>query len=466
MDLFGINKRRNIHIQAMVDKQIQAMIEGERRDVILESLLTGTVISGDIKGIANVYKTYESQVDAIYKKYNNNDDYGCAQTRALIDMRTAFIAGQGLSISCNDKKTSDWIENYIQKNRLNGIKLLRIVKSAEMSGHTLLYNDPKTIIERNFVNLLKFPYYKTYPNNYLPTLVNRDINNIKLYNKKTVGEKTLLVKQGSVYMPFGGDDMLTHGPTPKLGNILINLENYDRASKDMRRLNYVLARITPTVECKDKNEVNSALSFMDQRKWKIGDSFVSTAKFKYETPSTSAHDMLIKEMVSELKVISANTGIPVHWLGYVDLMSNRATADSLYEFINNATLSERLILAESFYELIVLAQEVYINNGGEDIKKINYDFEVKIPLIDYANFLERVKGWSMAFADGAISMADYRNELPGIDPMKTKRAIEEERKAEEKELMKTNKVLLEKAKAEANLPGASGKNNIEESIDE
>ena len=63
-------------------------------------------------------------------------------------------------------------------------------------------------------------------------------------------------------------------------------------------------------------------------------------------------------------------------------MSNRSTADSLYEMIKHATLSERLIWEEAIYDVILKAQEMYIDEGGTDIA-LEKDFEVKLPLLDY-----------------------------------------------------------------------------------
>ena len=40
-------------------------------------------------------------------------------------------------------------------------------------------------------------------------------------------------------------------------------------------------------------------------------------------------------------------------------------------------------------------------------------------------------------SDEAISIEDYRNALPGIDPLKTERAVEKEREEAEQRLVKS-----------------------------
>jgi hypothetical protein len=59
-------------------------------------------------------------------------------------------------------------------------------------------------------------------------------------------------------------------------------------------------------------------------------------KLSLLVPEVGAMENLKSEMLINAKAISAVTGIPIHWLGHVDAMSNRSTADSLYETINNA----------------------------------------------------------------------------------------------------------------------------------
>jgi hypothetical protein len=119
-------------------------------------------------------------------------------------------------------------------------------------------------------------------------------------------------------------------------------------------------------------------------------------------------------------------------------MSNRATAETLYEAIKQATITERQIHTEALRDLILLSQREYLNAGGEDLpgSVIDENFEIKVPLIDFSSFLERVKALSVAFTDEVISRFDYQSALPGIDPVKTDEAIKKE------QLSDANNILL------------------------
>ena len=441
MPLFVSRKQFIKEIQASTIKEIQASLEGNISNVELESLLTGERFTSSVPGTENFYKTYESQVRETYSKYNGRSDFGVAQTRAVVDLRTAMIAGEGVSISTEDDKLAEWINKVLTDNKLLlGDELANSIKGTEMSGQSILnvkIIDPKEDEKRKVkINRLGYnplaPFRVKYAGGHFS---NTDIVRVEIKDGKLW---TTVDIKDYVYVRTGGDDLNTYEPTTKVGVVLTDIENYDRAIKDMRRNNHIMARITPTFEVAKESDAKSLRVKLSRAKWKIGQAFIGNAKFKYETPGQGAHENLQTEMTATIKNISGTTGVPVHWLGHVDLMSNRSTAESLYELIKQHTVVERTTWESAIYNLILKAQELYIDTGGEDIK-LNTDFQVKLPLLDYSGFLERVKALNIARADGAISMDDYMNMLQGIDPYKTKKAIEKEDKDEGMTLLNQSK---------------------------
>jgi hypothetical protein len=435
------DKKNKIKRKLVRTKSIQAS-EGFPDNLMLENLLTAQRINISVPGTTNAFKNYESQVDGTYRKYNSRDDFGNQQTRAVIDLRTAFIAGEGISVSAPKQQTAKWIEEFIKKNKLEGFNFVNAVKGCEMAGQSVLImkmaND-KQDKDKLFVKVRRMPY--TLDNRYRPKytdFMNDEVEDIEV--KTDTGWRSLGVNN-FIYVRTGGDDINFYGPVTKVGVVLTDLENYDRALRDLRRNNHIFARITPTFKTQNDTETKSLKATLNKIKWKIGHAFIGSAEFNYKTPGVSTHENLISEMTSTIKTISSITGVPVHWLGYVDLMSNRATADTLYEFIKNATISERIIWQESVYELILKAQEVYINNGGTGLS-LDPNFQVRLPLISFENFLEKVRALSVAYGDEAISIDDYRNAIPGIDPLKTAKAIEDQKKKDQQGLIKSGVPLI------------------------
>jgi hypothetical protein len=412
-----------------------AHVEGVGDSVTIESLFTATRINTSIPGTTNSFTTYDTQVRETYKKYNGRADFGNQQTRAIIDLRTAFIAGEGISISAENDATAKWVDDFF------GERFLNAVKGSEMAGQSLMVLSPK--VDDNddvYVKVTRIPYMLERPfrATYVDPFIKDELEGIEIKEKGLWKKATI---NNFIYIRTGGDDADTRGPTTRVGILLTDIENYDRALRDMRRNNHVLARITPVFETKTEGEAKSIRAKINEQRWRIGQAFMGTAKFSYVTPEGGAHENLQTEMVSTIKNISSVSGVPVHWLGYTDLMSNRSTAENLYEMIKHATLSERVAWERAAYETIVKAQEIYIDSGGTELPALDNTFQVKLPLIDFSKFKERVEALSKAFTDDAISMADYRNMLPGIDPLKTQRAVEAESEEAMQRLVKSGLTL-------------------------
>ena len=136
--------------------------------------------------------------------------------------------------------------------------------------------------------------------------------------------------------------------------------------------------------------------------------------------------MLLKDMLASLKAIATTTGVPIHWLSWPELMSNRATAENLLEVVNIATKSSRLIWEESLEDLIWKAMRHSVDAGIESAN-IMGDFQIKLPLVSLNNLKAIMDVWLPLVGD-VISMATFRNMLPGIDPETEQKLIEAERK--------------------------------------
>jgi len=403
--------------------KIQAT-EGAESPVDLESLLTGQRLNDS--GIDHIYSSYGAQVSETYSKYNGRATLGNWQTRAVIDTRTGFISGEGISVQAENEKTAKWIDDFLTYTRLKGTKFFNLVKGGEMSGKQLIVLIPDK--ETKQIRVVRIPYYNNKAGSLYKVILkdNRDLDAIKDIIEEKDGAKTSMKLKHFKYVRLGGDDTDVNETTTRTGLVLNELENYDRCLNGMRKNNHLFSKITPAFETTDKNSTANLLSWISRVKWKIGLVFAGTSKLYFPAPPTTAHDNYKSEMVTLAKAISATTGIPIHWLGHVEMMSNRSTAEELYEVINNATTIERSTWSESIYEIILKAQQLSIDNGFGQLSVVDKEFEVKIPLVNFSKIFNYVKALSTAFGDGVISIKDYQNMLPSIDPYKTQKNIEKE----------------------------------------
>lgn len=419
-------------------KKIQAMAaEGSQNPVTLESLLTGIPLTES--GTDRAYRTYSSQVSATYRKYNGQDELGNAQTRSLIDLRRAVIAGEGLSVQAKNPNTSKWINDFLNNNRLKGSKFFNWVQAGEMTGKALINIIPDR--QTNFVRAYHYPYTngKTGIDYHIGLSNKYDFDCVEDVTKKIGSNCESMKLKNFRYVKLGGDDTDVNETTTKVGLCLHEIESYDRAMNGVRKNNHLFSRITPTFKTQSQNETSTLQSWIAAVKWKIGMIFAGTAELKYIGPPTTAHDNYKTEMSLAIKIIAAVTGIPVHWAGWVDLMSNRATAEELYDFINNATIIERTIWAEAAKDIIIKSMQISIDSGFESkkikgtdalLQTVDKDFEVEIPVMSWSKFKLYVDALLAAFDKKVISKKDVQNKMPGIDPFVTNQELEKEAKAE------------------------------------
>ena len=401
-------------------KKIQAT-EGSQRGITQENLLFPSINSNN----DNEYMSYGAQVINTYLKYNGQDTIGNWQTRAVIDTRTSFISGEGISIIAKNEKTAEFCEKFLRDNKLHGSRFYYLVQQSEMEGRCLL----SLKADKEKIKMIR--YLSQYCGGEEFKIYLKDKNDpddiLKVTIKTKDGqEKNITSKY--VYVKTGGTFADINNTTTKTGLVLQNIDFYDRALQAMRSNNRLFAKVSPVFTCETQADVQRITALCTSRKWNVGDAIAMVnGKMELVVPNVGAMDNLKAEMLQNAKAISAVTGIPIHWLGHVDAMSNRSTAESLYETINNGTLVERNAWAEGIYELLIKAQELAIDSGLWE-GFIDPDFEVKIPLIPFYKAYDNIKALSLAFNDRAISMQDYRNNLPGINPYMTGQMTEDDLK--------------------------------------
>jgi hypothetical protein len=291
-----------------------------------------------------------------------------------------------------------------------------------MEGRVLLYLVPDK--KRKQIKILRHLSEYSSGYSYKVNLVDdRDPDSIRSITIKKKDKNETITKNFE-FVKLGGDFSNINETTTRTGLCLHAIDSYARAKNGMRKNNHLFAKITPFFSSENQADVDKFRTLALSKNWKIGDAMAAMkGKLEMVVPALGAMENLKEEMTINAKTISFVSGIPIHWLGWVDLMSNRSTADSLYETINNATIQDRNIWSDAFYSIIVKAQEMAIDNGFYE-GTVNFDFEVKIPLISFYKMKPLIEALSLAYADDAISIQDYRHNLPGIDPYKTSQMVD------------------------------------------
>ena len=408
---------------------------------------------------SNQYPSYQSAVTEINRKYIGVADWGVMQTGSIIDLRAAFIVGDGIIIT--DKEPGEepsaeleWVEEFFKYNDLDREVVQEFAKEAEIEGKIALKlaveedkeedeevdeKDKKWKVSVRFISWLDKKYkVETNPNDYLDYQ--------KLEWKKTGATKaeTLEAKE-FIYKKFGGRIMNPNEAAPKIMKCLPQIESFDRALWDWRQINHIFAGPVLYAKCVDKDEVDLMLTAFNDKNFKLKKILAGTAEMSFIKLDVGGIDSIENEIANLAKVISGTTGVPVHWLGFVDLMSNRATAEDLINMINGATTKERQTWIGAYEEVIKKAMVMWNNaaeKGMSKEKQLDPDkIKVDIPIITKMHYDRLEKIFLPAAMAGLISDKAFLTMIPGLD---VNAELKEKEEKEKSELEQTKRDLKDK----------------------
>ena len=297
--------------------------------------------------------------------------------------------------------------------------MLELVRISEMEGRILNLIYPKIEKDKVEIKIKNVRFRKTKYKLNVNVEDDEELENITINDSK--GNPIIYNDESFVYS-YNGLSLLDD-PTPCIASILTNCEYADRALYDIRKSNHLFGFPTPNIETQDINQQKTIKNAIDKHEWKIGDVLVGS-KMTYPQPPNST-ELLKGEISLHLKIISSKTGIPVHWLGWTDLMSNRATANELRDFISMCIKDEKIRVREHIRELICKSMQMAVDNGV-DGAIYDEDFEVDVPDVSAETVKALSETWLPLFESKIISKFDIQNKIPGINPLKTNKQIEKE----------------------------------------
>ena len=375
----------------------------------------------------NRYTTYKSAVEEINRKYNGVSDWGTLQTGSIIDLRAAFIIGEGLKVI---KKVEDanaeheWAEKFLEYNDLDREVCQEWSKESEIEGKIAIKlalemepdskkEDKKFVVSTRYVSWTENNYkIKANPQDYMR------------YEKMTWRPKDkdkdeTLEAKNFIYKKFGGRINKPNSATPKIMRCLTQIDDLDEALRDYREINRIFAGPILAAECKDAKDVKSTQDALSSKNWKIKKVFIATSKLYYAQFDIKGVESLEKEIITLAKMISGTTGVPVHFLGFPELMSNRAVAENLMQLVHAATIKERETWIGAYEEMIAKAMALWDDKvHPKASKQTTLDptkIGVEIPMITKEHYDHIEKIYLPAAIAGKISDEALQEQLPGFD---------------------------------------------------
>jgi hypothetical protein len=323
----------------------------------------------------NSYRSYQEQVTEISKKYESIADWGNALTQNIIDIRAIFSCGAGLKYTVKDsafKKEKEFIDTFVNLNDIDNESTIDFASEGEIEGKVLFKLTPNPDTKNIVIRHISWTdtAYKIYA----------DQEDYKHYIKaewqpKKKNTPVILEEQDFVYKKFSGRLSRVNETTPKIAGVLRNIEDIDKALWDLRKSDSFFAFPTPYFQTKTKEEAKNMMDTLATKKWNIGKALAGTAMFSLVQANMAGSEMLIKEISTNAQIVSGHTGIPIHYLGFTDMLSNRATADSLLELLYSATAKERKkwigIWEEIFNKAMIQANKAFNQNYALNSIKVD-----------------------------------------------------------------------------------------------
>jgi hypothetical protein len=435
---------------------VQAMSEAGHDVSILQPEVMDEIISGLKQPDENNYKTYATQIEKIYKMYYGEAKYGGELLRGLIDIQTALLCGEGINVPVfdspeflekqreNDKKVIDplieeepqeeekdekkeavklFIDNLMEWNHLEGEGLIEIGECINKEGKVLVVLQYRLDGEEGRIDFEVFDYYS---NEY--TIERKNGKNIQVKYTDSEGNDQTIPEDRFVFMQFSGSKNDCVKTPPKIANVLTQIENYSRAKYDLRKNNHFFAKTFLWFKTENENDANSIKADLTSQQFKTGKSGAGSAEPIVISLSGGASEAINQERIMDIKDISTTMSLPIFFLSYPELMSNRSTAETMMEVVNQGTKKERLILQSGMKEAIQKSMKLAVD---KNIKGAIYEpdsFNVNIPLITMDTLKQLNEVFVPLMDKKLISKMFVQGRIPSINPLEENKQIKEETK--------------------------------------
>jgi len=455
------------------DSIVKQSVRAELQEFVVKD---GNVVSYDsgIRSayVGNEYTTYGEAVIAINSKYNALSDWGVVLTGSIVDVRAAFTVPAGLEIIETEEgdftKEMAFAEAFMKYNGLDNEMPFEFAKESEIEGKLCLqlFDDKAYKWKNGNTGMIKARFLPWTTTKYNIITKNDYMNFLEVSYKDGSGNKQAIKQKDFVYRRFGGRIDRPNEPAMKIWKCLSKIDDLDKSLRDWREINRLFAGPTPHFQCETTVQAKELTAILNQMNWKIKKLLVTTAKFEMVGPNMAGVDAIEKEIVTLAKMISGTTGVPVHFLGLPDLLSNRATANNLMELVWASTVKERETWNSAYTELLRKAIDKYNlmpdNKGFTELR--NDVLRVEVQEVTPETWVHLEKVYLPMLMAGDLSLEFVLSKIPGLN-LQEEMARQEEMKKDELQKTKDalNKVILDKGNDDKDKDedGENGNNNNE-----
>lgn len=278
----------------------------------------------------------------------------------------------------------EWVQEFMQANSLNDKMPVEHAKEAEIEGKILL----RFLLDDNStIRVVHTPWRQYKYTVYTPGWDYYDY--YKAYYvggaepRVQFGEDGYMTSPWFVYNRFGGGANKVNETPPKTAFVLREIEDLDKAIWDWRKINRLFSAPTPVIYCQDESTAKKISTWVESSNWRLGKLLILGGlgvKFELVGWKGDGYTTIQNETETLVKSISGATGIPAHFLGYPELLSNRDTAENLMGFISLSTAREHSIWEDTYTELFRKA--ITLSNAAYGTSLTPEAVSAKVKMLD------------------------------------------------------------------------------------
>lgn len=403
-------------IQAMREETANLKAQVELQALFINDV--SSVTNKDTKYKGNAYQTYSEAVKELADKYEGRADWGVVQTGNIIDVRAAFISAGGLKVFPKEKgkagrekaaKEMEFVNAFLEANNLDHEMVQQFAKEGELEGRFLgeLFYDEKA-------EMVKLQYRSWGDKGYEIKTDPQDYTRFIEATWTANSAKVTLKEPDFVYAKIAGRVHKLDDAYPKCAKCLTQIEYLDKAIRDWREINRLFASPVPDLQFPDATDAKKGADAAANINWKTKKLISHTGVFSFKAPTMEGTQSLENEIITLAKMISGTTGVPVHFLGLPDLMSNRATAENLMELVSASTSRERAIW-KGFYQSVITKAIAIWNAQSSKTPLDASRLMVDIPYITQETWTKIQNVYLPLYQAQALSLEALLAQLPDID---------------------------------------------------
>jgi hypothetical protein len=364
------------------------------------------------KKVYNPYTSKSTQVEQIHKMYEGIVENGTEICKRIINTMAAQhmphgVESMAIKVDNNDdlnrqiSVTKDYIDQFIDKNNLRKNSSLALAKEKQKDGQVLIH-----LIwdSRDNIPIIDFiSWYKTHYTIELATPESSVITG-PFVCKYTKGDKSITYNDDDFVVSFDNRSFDDLSGYPTIGGILHIIENLSIDLANWRQFNKLFVCPIVNLKVPTQEDVTKSIVEINSKPHKDGQIMVTVGDFTYTFPEVTSIDCLYRSIETGIKIISCQTGIPPHVLGWIDLASNKSTTENIGETTEieaYADISTEDTFYESLFNKIIRMRNKYLKETlllenvvkpvltNESDRKYEYVKSVVIPLVQSGNMSKR-----------------------------------------------------------------------------